>query len=331
MSLPTLSVVLPNFNDAHVLPRALDAILAQSVPALEIIIIDDASTDNSREVIAEYARKHSSIRLEPNEKNCGIMHGMNKGLRLARGEFLVYAAADDEILPGLFEKSLKLLAQHPKGALCCSISDWWDEKTGFNWHMGVGMADRPAYLSPAELFELEKRGRMFVAGNTCLFRKAPLVEAGEFIQELKWHCDWFAIEVVAFRYGICYVPEPLGKMNLRPRSYHNAGVKQKLEYQDLLLHLLKLLGSEKYADVQPYFRDSGAMFLFGSPIREILRKNPEYHQYLTPNFRRKNRMHIFKLWAKQYTPRWAADLYFRLAGYRAKAPSGNSKGFVTFC
>jgi hypothetical protein len=184
--------------------------------------------------------------------------------------------------------------------------------------MGVGMADRPAYLSPEQVMQLERKDKLFIASNTCLFRKSMLMEVGGFILDLKWHCDWFAIEVMAFRHGICYVPEPLGKMSLRAISYHNVGVSRREEYNDVLHHLLKLLGGEKYADVQPCFRDSGAMFLFGSPILKILLKNREYRQYLTPNFLRKNIWHIIKLRTKHIMPRWMADLYFRIAGYRAK-------------
>gem|GEM_PF-5177412 len=52
-----------------------------------------------------------------------------------------FGSADDEIYPGLFEKSLRLFAQHPQAAYCCTIGDWHELATGFNWYVSVGIAD----------------------------------------------------------------------------------------------------------------------------------------------------------------------------------------------
>ena len=96
-TLPSLSVVLPNFNHAQHLPASLAAILSQSLPALEIIVIDDCSTDNSVEVIQSFAAKHSTIRFIRNEVNQGVVWNMNHGLKLARGDYVVFPAADDQV------------------------------------------------------------------------------------------------------------------------------------------------------------------------------------------------------------------------------------------
>ncbi len=71
MSLPTVSVILPNYNHAHYLPQCLNAMLDQSVKPTEIIVIDDASTDNSIEVISDYVRRDPVVKLIQNEKNIG--------------------------------------------------------------------------------------------------------------------------------------------------------------------------------------------------------------------------------------------------------------------
>ena len=65
---PTLSVVLPNYNHARYLPRALDALLSQELPADEIIVVDDCSTDASQEIVSRYEARYPSIRLVANEK-----------------------------------------------------------------------------------------------------------------------------------------------------------------------------------------------------------------------------------------------------------------------
>ena len=77
---PVLSVVLPNYNHAQYLPRALDALLTQERPPDEIIVIDDCSIDGSRDIVARYAAKNPSIRLLLNDANVGVIPTLSRGL-----------------------------------------------------------------------------------------------------------------------------------------------------------------------------------------------------------------------------------------------------------
>lgn len=314
--LPELSVVIPNYNHARYLPTCLKAIVSQSIPAAEILVIDDASTDDSVAVIEQFALQHSSIRLIKNDQNRGVVFGMNRGLDLATHEYIYFAAADDEALPGLFEKSLRLLALHPQAALSCTIGDWREVSTGLNWHVGVGMADRPAYLAPEQLAALERSSKLFIASHTAIMRRDAIIEAGEFIPELRMHCDWFAMYMAAFRYGICHVPEPLGIANIHPRGVYTGGIREREAYRDVLRRILDFLLSERYSVQAEYIRQSGGLFHFGTPMLSLILAERQYRQFLTPAFLRKNLWHIFKLEAKKFTPRFAAEWYFRLAGYK---------------
>src|SRR5882762_4120912 len=160
-SLPSLSICIPNYNHGQYLPAAVNAILRQSVQPAEVVIIDDGSTDNSVQILQALAAKHPVIRFFQNEKNQGAVYTINRGIDLATSEYVFLAAADDEIMPGFLEKSLRVLAKYPQAGLCCTIGDWREVATGLNWHVGVGMTDRPAYLSPERMVELEKKGRLF--------------------------------------------------------------------------------------------------------------------------------------------------------------------------
>src|SRR3954468_1125884 len=96
-----LSVFLANYNHARYLPRALDAILSQSVRPREVIVVDDASMkDNSLEVLDGYARLDPVVRVVRNETNLGVVPTYNKGLGLASADYVFLAAADDYLLPG---------------------------------------------------------------------------------------------------------------------------------------------------------------------------------------------------------------------------------------
>src|SRR5205085_161186 len=136
---PRLSVMVPNYNHGAYLPTALDAILQQSFPPSEIIVIDDGSTDNSWEVIKRYQASHPKLRAYRNERNLGIVPTLNRGIGLVQGNYFFPTAADDQVMPGLFEKSLRLLVQYPQAALCCAITEWRETFSGLNWHMAGGM------------------------------------------------------------------------------------------------------------------------------------------------------------------------------------------------
>lgn len=75
---------------------------------------------------------------------------LNRGIDSACGEYVFLSAADDEILPGFLEKSLRLLAQHHQAGLSCTVGDWREEATGLNWHAGVGMTAKQESKERAE-------------------------------------------------------------------------------------------------------------------------------------------------------------------------------------
>ncbi len=315
---PTISVVVPNYNHAQYLPRCLDALAGQSVLPLELIIIDDASTDNSVQVAEEYVRRHPFIRLYRNPQNQGVVYNMNHGMQMARGDFVFFAAADDEVLPGFIEKTMALLRQYPQAGLGCTVGDWIEMGTRLNWHVGVGMGDEPCFLPPDRLCELERLGRVFIATNATIFRRTALIELGGFRPELRWQCDWFAFTVLAFRHGVCFVPEALARVYIYPKSYHSAG-RKTVEHQHALRLLLDLLLSPQYQEVAVPIRESGALFLFGPPMLKLLLTQREYRRFLTPVFLRKNLWHSTKLQIKKFTPAFLGNWYFKISGYRARS------------
>ena len=318
MDAAPLSVIVPNYNHGKDLPRCLRALLRQSLQPAEIIVIDDASTDDSLEVIDDFARKHPVIRKFHNERNQGVIYGVNRGIELARNEYLYFAPADDETLPDLFESSFALLQRHPQAALCCSISDFREIESGLNWHVGVGMGNQPCFLDPRRMVELERQGRLHIAPNTSVIKRTALIEAGGFIPELKWHSDWFGFYVAGFRHGICFVPKPMAIFYVHATSYYTAGRRKKEEHRSVLRHILDLLSSVRFQDVADSIRESGALYLFAWPMLKLILRHRPYHRFLTATYLRKSLWHTAKLGLKKVTPRFAAEWYFRIAGYRAR-------------
>ena len=121
-----LTAVLTNFNHGRYLPRSLGSILEQTRPPDEVIVIDDASTDDSIAIIDALLPGFPNARLVRNLVNQGVIANLNDGLRLARGEYVHFAAADDVFYRRLYEVGMRLLEQHPGAALFSARSDLID-------------------------------------------------------------------------------------------------------------------------------------------------------------------------------------------------------------
>ncbi|MBE0544964.1 MAG: glycosyltransferase family 2 protein [Verrucomicrobia bacterium] len=317
-----LSVVIPNYNHGKHLPSCLDAILRQSSMPEEVIVLDDCSTDNSVEVIGQFVAHHPVVRLVRNERNCGAIPNVNKGLDLAQGKYVFFCAADDQVLPGFFEKSLRLLEQHPQAAFSATIGDWHEEVTGFNWQMGVGLGTEARYFAPAELVELGRKDRLYIVTHTAIFRRECLIEVGKFIPELCWHADWFACYTSAMRYGFCFVPEPLGRFNILPNSFMKKGRDGKSKHEQVIHGIMERLILPEYAAEAERIRLSGTLYEFALPMLRVLRRDVRFKRFLTPALVRRCLWHQLKVSGKNYLPVWLANIYFRLAGYRAQPAAG---------
>ncbi len=116
-SLPLVSVVIPCYNYGHYLPDALESALSQPGVRVEVIIVDDASTDGSDAVAQRLARSDPRVRLIQHEHNKGHIATYNDGLAAIVGEYVVLLSADDLLAPGSLRRSTELMRRHPNVGL----------------------------------------------------------------------------------------------------------------------------------------------------------------------------------------------------------------------
>lgn len=108
-----ISVVIPTYNRAGTLKRAVDSVLAQSYRDIELIIVDDASNDQTSEYLAEL-QSTVEIKVLYNSKNLGVSACRNRGIEIARGEWIAFLDSDDEWLPQKLSEQIKFLNEANK-------------------------------------------------------------------------------------------------------------------------------------------------------------------------------------------------------------------------
>ena len=111
--LPVVSIVIPVYNGAEYLDEAVQSILAQDYPSIELIVLDDGSTDGTREVLGKYTGR---FYWETHE-NIGQASTLNKGWLMSKGEILAYLSADDILLSGAVSRSVENLRMNPESVL----------------------------------------------------------------------------------------------------------------------------------------------------------------------------------------------------------------------
>ena len=109
MNCPRVSILLPAYNAERYLREAIDSMLSQTYQNFELLIIDDGSKDRTAEIVRSYTDER--IRFIQNECNIGLANTLNKGMRLARGEYLARMDADDICVPTRFQAQYDFLQQ----------------------------------------------------------------------------------------------------------------------------------------------------------------------------------------------------------------------------
>lgn len=109
---PRFSIVIPTYNRAKTLGRAIESVLGQTFPAFEIIVVDDGSSDRTKDVVESFTQIRYVF-----QSNSGVSSARNKGAELADGDWLVFLDSDDEILPNALEKFTNVATALPQASI----------------------------------------------------------------------------------------------------------------------------------------------------------------------------------------------------------------------
>ena len=124
---PVVSIGVPVYNGERFLPRALNSLLDQTLPDLEVVISDNASTDDTRAICEDFARRDQRVRYVLQETNIGAPRNWNAVVHLARGQFFKWASANDYCAPTMLQRCVDVMRADPGVVLCYGKTELVDE------------------------------------------------------------------------------------------------------------------------------------------------------------------------------------------------------------
>jgi glycosyltransferase involved in cell wall biosynthesis len=192
---PRIAAVIPVFNGAHCVGKAIESVLAQTAPVDELIVIDDGSTDNTRGVVQSYGARVRYIY----QPNAGLPAARNAGIRATDCEWIGFLDADDCWLPEKLAKQKRMIAGNPEAVAL--YADQYDSDSSGAMHYGRAIA--PDRLWP------RLRTRNCFSSDVFMARRDALLQAGGYNESLSACEDW-DLYVRLYRLGVfVYVPEAL--------------------------------------------------------------------------------------------------------------------------
>lgn len=222
---PSLSVVVPVYNAAPWLRAALNSILGQRFDEpMEILLVDDGSTDDSAAIAEDMQRRNASIRLLRNERNVGIVASLNRALDVAQGRFVARMDADDLCLPMRFSRQLRFLRE--SGAALCG--SWFLEFGG-----GIPRAVRWPHT------EISLRASMLFQNSIChptLMARREVFERYRYREAYRLAEDYDLFSRAMTEFRIANVPEVL----LRYRRHPSQATQAQRAPMESLTRLIRL-------------------------------------------------------------------------------------------
>lgn len=226
--MPKVSVNIPVYNDEKYIRETLNSALSQTYKELEVVIVDDGSTDRTAEIIRSYRDPRIKYHYQPNQ---GIGAARNKALELSSGKYIAFLDHDDLWLPKKLEKQIALFEKNPE--------------------LGLVFCDTIFFNEKGDLYNIYKtrkppRGNVFkhlldwyfLSCETVVIKKDVLKNIGHFSPHMMMAEEYDLFLRIAYKYSIDYVDEPLAKYRIHEKNYSWGKELQAIEEESEALDRL---------------------------------------------------------------------------------------------
>lgn len=215
-SRPWVSVVIPTFNGARFIRRALSPLVAANDDGLECIVVDDGSTDDTRRIVDSY-REALRLRVEEGPRLGNWVASTNTGVKAAEGEYVTFLHQDDEWLPSRLNVLRRLVRAAPQAALYVHAATFLSAsgRAIGRWSLPLPVSRR---LVSGDAFVERLLIQNFLCVGAPLFRRSDLVSTGGLDEELWYTADWDLWLRLALMGDVAYDARPLVGFRIHGQS-----------------------------------------------------------------------------------------------------------------
>lgn len=232
-----VSLIVASYNHSGYLRERMESLINQTWEDIEIIVIDDCSTDNSVEVLREYAN-HPKVTLIENKKNTGWVKVSNQGLSMATGEYVIFENCDDFCNSRQIESLVEAFKSHPSAGIAFCKSLMVDEHSvvyGDDFHIREQAFKE--HVSKSDFFTGHEMSKFLFHScvlpnlSAVLFRKEDIDKVGGFSTEFLVCADWELFFKIAETKDFAYVSEALNSFR-QHRTTIRKSTKEKIVYDE---------------------------------------------------------------------------------------------------
>lgn len=242
---PLVSVIIPGYNHAPFLKKRIEGVLAQTYHNIEVIMLDDRSTDNSAEIMRSYKEDERVSHIIINDKNTGnTFKQWEKGISLAKGEYIWIAESDDDASPDFLTFLMKKLLEYPDATLAFCRSQMIDtdgKPLNYSWDETKRYKGRGVYEGKDFCLHRMVYKNLLYNASMIVFRKQFYHNINNAYQNYRHSGDWLFWFEMCMQGTVCEVPEVLNRFRQHPTKVSN----EALGFMDLaeIVEIQKVISS----------------------------------------------------------------------------------------
>lgn len=259
-----LTVSMPNYNHAKYLPQRIPSLLKALPTNSELIIVDDGSTDQSVQIIEEFAKHDQRLIFIRKKQNQGVMSALDTILQKARGKYISFQSSDDYILPNFFQELLTVAEAYPHFGIYCSnfgfsYGDLDQEMKTAQWSLLSEKVDSLTLFPAENIVTVFRKVGFWVPGHSSIISREWVEKLGRFHPILRQHADWFLIHAVALMAGVVYLPKNLAIFRMDDQSFTSRERKKKKALFEIHMEYFKILSGKGAQELRARFRASNLL------------------------------------------------------------------------
>lgn len=224
-----ISIIVCTYNGERFITETINSVLSQSYKNYEIIIVDDFSNDNTKNIIKNNYKNISNVIISFNNKNYGLGYSRNKGISISKGEWITFLDQDDLYEKNRLEKLLNLQISNKKYKFFFHDTNYIDENNSvFDSHLHKYNLPYPVIIKNKSTTLLLKYGS-YIDSEAIFFNRNIINNIGNFDEKLTYLCDYDFFLKISMKYDFFYIKNKLSSWRVHLNQQQKTNKNQKFE------------------------------------------------------------------------------------------------------